>query len=59
MCWSLLFNKLQARDLQLYKKETPAWVFSCEFCEIFRVTFFIETLRATASSVYQSEFVLS
>ena len=31
------------------KKETLAQVFSCEFCEISKNTFFIEHLRATAS----------
>ena len=31
------------------KKETLAQVFSCEFCEIFKSTFFTEHLRATAS----------
>ena len=31
------------------KKETLAQVFSCEFCEIFKNTFFIEHLRTTAS----------
>ena len=31
------------------KKETVTQVFSCEFCEIFKNTFFREQLRATAS----------
>ena len=31
------------------KKETLAQVFSYEFCEIFKNTFFVEHLRATAS----------
>ena len=31
------------------KKETPAQVFSCEFCEIFKNTFFTEDLQMTAS----------
>ena len=35
------YIKLQALALQLYKKrETLARVFSCEFCEIFKSTFF-------------------
>ena len=33
------------------KKETLAEVFSFEFCEIFKNTFFTEHLRATASAV--------
>ena len=32
-----------------YKKEVLTQVFSCEFCEIFKNTFFTEHLRATAS----------
>ena len=31
------------------KKDTLAQVFSCEFCEIFKNTFFTEHLRTTAS----------
>ena len=33
------------------KKETLAQVFSCEFCEIFKNTFFTEHLWTTASSI--------
>ena len=35
--------------LQLYYKETPTQVFSCEICEIFKNTYFEEYLRTTAS----------
>ena len=35
----------------LIKKETLAQVFSCEFCEIFRKTYFTEHLRTTASGI--------
>ena len=28
--------------------KTPTWVFSCEFCEIFNNSSFIEHLRVTA-----------
>ena len=31
------------------KKETLALVFRCEICKIFKITFFTEHLRATAS----------
>ena len=34
------------------KKETLAQVFSCEFCEIFKNTFFTEHLRMTASILW-------
>ena len=46
-CQSLLFNKVAG--LQLYLKKTPAQVFSCEFCEISKNTFFTEHLWTTAS----------
>ena len=35
--------------LQLFKKETLAQVFSCEFYEISKNTFFTEHLQTTAS----------
>ena len=33
------------QDLQFYLKKTPTQVFSCDYCEIFKSTFFIEHLR--------------
>ena len=36
--------KLQGESLQHYWKKTPAQVFSCEFCEIFRNIYFEEHL---------------
>ena len=47
LCWSLVFRKVAG--LRLAKKETPTQVFSCEFCEIFKNTFFTEHLWTTAS----------
>ena len=41
--------KLQASACNSIKKQTLAQVFSCEFCEIFKNTFFTEHLQATAS----------
>ena len=42
--------KLQASGLQLYiKKATPAQVFSCEFCEFSKNTFFTEHVRTSTS----------
>ena len=41
MCWSHFLIKFQSwKSLQLYQKETPARVFSCEICEFFKNTFF-------------------
>ena len=44
---SLLYCRSQACNF--IKKETPVQVFSCEFCEISKNTFFTEHLWATAS----------
>ena len=45
LCQSLFFNKVDSER----KKETLAQVFSCEFCEISKKTFFTEHLWTTAS----------
>ena len=39
----------------LLKKEALVQVFSCEFCEIFKSTFFTEHLRATSSAITSTE----
>ena len=41
--------KLQAFSLQVFKKEAPTQVLSCEVCETFKNTYFEEHLQATAS----------
>ena len=46
---SLFFNKITGLSLQLYLKESLAQVLSCEFCQIFKGTFFIVHLWETAS----------
>ena len=48
-----LFNEVAG--LQLYQKETPTEVFSCEFCEIFKNTFFREHLRWLLLSIHEPE----
>ena len=45
LCQSPFLIKSQAQDFNFLKKETLAEVFSGEFCEIFKNTFFIEHLR--------------
>ena len=45
---SLFFNKVKACNFM--KKENLAQVFSCEFCEISKNTFFTEHPLATASN---------
>ena len=49
MLQSLFLIKLQASACNFIKKEALAQVFRCEFCEIFKNSFFPEHLRATAS----------
>ena len=38
-----------AEDLQLYQKDTPTQMISCDYCESFKNTFFTEHLRAAVS----------
>ena len=45
-----------ASSLQLIKKETLALVFSCEFCEIFKSTFFKGHFQETASAFVASQW---
>ena len=47
---SLFFNKVAGVASNFIKKETRSQVFSCEFCEIFKKTYFKEHLQ-TATSV--------
>ena len=53
LCQSLFYNKVAAlRPAILLKKENLVQVFYCEFCEIFKNTFFTEHLPATAYVFY-------
>ena len=49
LCWSLFLNKITGWGLHFIKKETPTQVLSCEFCEIFKNTFFHWTPPVVAS----------
>ena len=40
--------------LQVYYKETPTQVFSCEYCEIFQNSYFEEHMQTTASDSYKA-----
>ena len=54
LCQSLFFSNVDnVADLasNITEKETPAQVFSCEFGEIFKNTFFTEHFWVTASVV--------
>ena len=46
MCWNLFLIGCRPEGVQLYQKETPTEVFSCEHCEIFKNTYFEKHLRA-------------
>ena len=45
LCRSLFFDEVAT----LFKKQTPAQVLSCEFCETFKNTLFRKHIRTTAS----------
>ena len=49
LCQSLFFNKVAGLACNFTKKETPAQLFSCEFCDISKNTFFTEHPWRTAS----------
>ena len=61
LCQSFRFNKTGPEFLYLkrysgtIKKETLALVFSCEFCENFKNTFFKEYFRETSSNYCKTE----
>ena len=58
MYQSLFLLKLQAEACHFIKKETVAQMFSCEFCEIFKNTFFTEHLWTTLSRLEFSLYIL-
>ena len=52
-----LLNKVGSlQTCNSVKKNTPAQVFFCEICEIFKYNYFEEYLRTTASAVFFSWF---
>ena len=57
LCQSLYFNKV-AGACNFIKIEALAQVFSCEFCEISKNTFFTEHIWATASGANKITSVL-
>ena len=46
------------RPATLFKKKTPIQVFSCEYWEIFKNTYFEEHLRTAASEVYSHQSII-
>ena len=53
LCQSLFFNKVAGVRPATLLKKTLAQVFSSEFCEIFKSTYFHET-SPVAASVYRN-----
>ena len=51
-----LFNKVGGSPTSLLKKETLAQIFSCEFCEIFKNTYF-RVLRKLAPILLQKLYL--
>ena len=51
LCQSFFFNKVAGATCNFIKKETLPPVFSCEYCEIPKNTFFTEYLWVTASEL--------
>ena len=54
LCESLFLIKLEAWGLQLYLKRDPVQLFSYEFCEISKNTFFKRTPPVAASEYHLS-----
>ena len=57
LCQSLFFDKVAGAACSFIKKETLAQMFSCEFCEISKNTFFYRTPSVATSEA--SYFYLS
>ena len=53
-----VFFKIRPQACNFTKKETPAQVFSCGFCEISKNTFFTEQLWATASVIIVIDWII-
>ena len=54
LCWSFFLRKLMAFRSATLLKKSPRQVFYCEFCKVFKSSFFEEQPR-TASSVCNLE----
>ena len=63
LCWSLFLKKLLDWRPKILLKETPTQVLFCEYCKIFKNTYFEKHLRTTASvnsrsAIFQESLVL-
>ena len=48
---------LESLNNKVYYKESPAHVFSCEYCEIFKNSFFYRTPPVAASRDIQASYI--
>ena len=48
---TLLKQSYRPQSCNFIKRENPAYIFSCEFCEVIK-TFFVQQLRVTSSNLY-------
>ena len=51
MSFKIVKDNLQFLWKEFFMKRVASWFFSCEFCVIFQINFFIEQFRATVSSL--------
>ena len=51
LCQGLFFNKVAGQACNFIKKENPAEMLSCEFCEISKNTFSYRTPTVAASGI--------
>ena len=49
LCRSLSLDKVHGSSLQFIKKDTPAQVFSYEFCKGFKNNYFVDHVRSATS----------
>ena len=51
LCWSLFLIKLHAQKGCNFIKKRPQHMFSCEYCEIFKNSFFYRASPVAASEI--------
>ena len=52
LCWSL-FNKVAGWEAcNFFEKETPTHVSSCEYCKVFKNSFFTEHLQCLLLNIF-------
>ena len=56
LCQRLFFKKVAGQACNFIKKDSLAQVFSCDFCEISKNTFFTKHIQTTASKVINRKF---